>query len=265
MKLRKIGWARGGRTIILARNRPMFRPPARSTTAAFTLIELLVVISIIVILMGLAFPVFQSVQNSARKTQAKNDLVQMVTAVNAFYTEYGKYPVNVSDSTKDAYFGTVNETAPTGSISYTNNDVLIDVLRNNTTSVANGTAGTNVVGTLNPRGVAYLDVRAVASNAKPVSGVIPNGATGFTAPLAIGVWYDPWGSPYKILIDTTYDNNLTNPYTDTPGGTMLTTGVVSWSWGMNGKLGGGAAASGFTKESGSANNFTGSGDVISWR
>ena len=59
---------------------------------AFTLIELLVVIVIIAVLMGLAFPVFQGVQNQAKKAQAKNDLIQIVTAVNAFYTEYGKYP-----------------------------------------------------------------------------------------------------------------------------------------------------------------------------
>ncbi|MDQ3314524.1 MAG: hypothetical protein M3505_07835, partial [Verrucomicrobiota bacterium] len=61
-------------------------------SAAFTLIELFVVMATIGILLGLAFPAFTSVQNSTRKTQAKNDLVQIVTAVNAFYTEYGKYP-----------------------------------------------------------------------------------------------------------------------------------------------------------------------------
>src|SRR3954465_4016986 len=69
----------------------------RSRREGFTLIELLVVVVIIAVLMGLAFPVFQSVQNSAKKTQAKNDLVQMVTAVNAFYTEYGKYPTTAAN------------------------------------------------------------------------------------------------------------------------------------------------------------------------
>ena len=52
---------------------------------AFTLIELLVVITIIVILMGLLFPAFRGVQDQAKRTQAKNDLTQIVTAVNAFY------------------------------------------------------------------------------------------------------------------------------------------------------------------------------------
>src|SRR3954467_11448096 len=60
--------------------------------AAFTLIELLVVISIIMVLMGLLFPAFRGAQDQAKKVQAKNDLTQIVTAVNAFYTEYGRYP-----------------------------------------------------------------------------------------------------------------------------------------------------------------------------
>ena len=58
------------------------RPPARYSRA-FTLIELLVVIAIIAILVGLLFPAFKAVQNQARETQAKNDLTQIVNAVNA--------------------------------------------------------------------------------------------------------------------------------------------------------------------------------------
>ena len=69
------------------------RSPSRYTRA-FTLIELLVVIAIIAILVGLLFPAFKAVQNQARQTQAKNDLTQIVNAVNAFYTDYGKYPLS---------------------------------------------------------------------------------------------------------------------------------------------------------------------------
>ena len=90
-------------------------------TAAFTLIELLVVIAIIAILIGLLFPAFKAVQDQAKKTQAKNDLTQIVNAVNAFYTEYGKYPVS-SSITTDAYFG--SGTPPLGSTSGGTNDVL---------------------------------------------------------------------------------------------------------------------------------------------
>ncbi len=66
---------------------PMQKSPDRSY--AFTLIELLVVISIIAILIGLLFPAFRAVQNQAKQTQAKNDLTQIVNAVNAYYTDYG--------------------------------------------------------------------------------------------------------------------------------------------------------------------------------
>ena len=48
--------------------------------------------------MGLLFPAFRGVQDQAKKTQSKNDLTQIVTAVNAFYTEYGKYPIPSSFS-----------------------------------------------------------------------------------------------------------------------------------------------------------------------
>ena len=62
----------------------------RSTPlAGFTLIEITVVILIIVILMGFIFTAGQNVLDRSRKVQAKNDETQIVTAVNAYYTEYG--------------------------------------------------------------------------------------------------------------------------------------------------------------------------------
>lgn len=63
--------------------------PERS---AFTLIELLIVIAIIGILMSLLFPAVNSAIDAARKAQAKNDAVQIATAVIGYETEYGKLP-----------------------------------------------------------------------------------------------------------------------------------------------------------------------------
>src|SRR5207302_3608242 len=65
----------------------------RAAGAAFTLIEMTVVILIIAILAGLIFTAGSSAIDHARKVQAKNDVTQIVTAVNGFYTEYGRYPV----------------------------------------------------------------------------------------------------------------------------------------------------------------------------
>jgi len=58
----------------------------------FTLIELLVVVLIIGILMALLFPAIASVLDSGKKAQAKNDVVQLATAVVAYEAEYGRLP-----------------------------------------------------------------------------------------------------------------------------------------------------------------------------
>jgi prepilin-type N-terminal cleavage/methylation domain-containing protein len=199
---------------------------------AFTLIELLVVIAIIAILIGLLFPAFRAVQDQAKRTQAKNDLTQIVNAVNGYYTEYGKYPVNVpAGNTTDAYFG--GGTVPLGATSYGNNDVLFDVLRNNTDP-----SGPNLatVTLLNPRQIVFISPPYVKDPANPRSGI---GTPAGTGPRQ---FFDPWGSPYKADIDTSYNNQLTNPYTaDTGAGPgTVATGVIAWSLGKDGLGGSGA-------------------------
>jgi prepilin-type N-terminal cleavage/methylation domain-containing protein len=68
------------------------RSGSQSSNRAFTLIELLVVIAIIAILAGLLFPAGQSALNSAKKTTAKNQVIQIATAITAYETEYGRLP-----------------------------------------------------------------------------------------------------------------------------------------------------------------------------
>ena len=228
---------------------------------AFTLVELIVVILIIGVLASFLFPVFQGILNQAKKTHAKNDVTQIVTAVNAYYTEYGKYPNDATSSASvDIFYGT--GTAPSGVTVTATNDKVIDVLSNNTTSTSTAGSGGNLVATLNPRGIVFITVPFVKSTTRPMSGVIPAGSAG------AGVWYDPWGSPYNVLIDGGYDNQLTNPYTANTGagpGT-LRIGICAWSFGKNGARGGGPAAnSSFASESGTANSYNNSSDVISWQ
>src|SRR5260370_25228722 len=97
----------------------------REHDSAFTLIELLVVMTLIAILVGIGVRAFTSVMNQARKTQAKNEEQQIVAAVNAYYTEYGKYPIAASGA--DVTFTGITAGTSSGS----SNGAMIDVLRNN--------------------------------------------------------------------------------------------------------------------------------------
>src|ERR1700686_5060813 len=119
------------------------RLPSRN---AFTLIELLIVISIIIILMGLLFPAFRGAQDQAKKVQAKNDLTQIVTAVNAYYTEYGKYPPVATDD--DA--------------AITNNAELFNILRGLSSGTANDA---------NPRQIVFITLPDVKDPNNPRSGI----------------------------------------------------------------------------------------------
>ena len=216
---------------------------------AFTLIELLVVTAIIAILIGLLFPAFKAVQNQARQTQAKNDLTQIVNAVNAFYTDYGKYPIATSGA--DVIYG------PGG----TANNALFKELQGCPTSGAvPPTCSGN--STLNTRQIVFISPPAVKNPASPRSGIATQAATVNCSPAAVGDYVDSWGTPYNVEIDGNYDNQITtNPYGNNNGAgpQPLTIGVIAWSVGLDGVLG--------TKTTGCAgdNIFTNSDDVISWQ
>jgi len=209
----------------------------REQTNAFTLIEILVVMTLIAILVGIGVPAFTSVMEQARKTQAKNEEQQIVAAVNAFYTEYGKYPLVTADTTL------------TGTSTPSNGDLFF------TLRAVSG--GVNLNNAVNTRAIVFIQQPVSKDQTTPRSGI----------QTASSVWYDPWGSPYNVEIDGDYSNQITtNPYTDQPGGQPLNNGVIAWSFGKNGRNGGGPAAAGFSSsEGGSLNNFFGSGDVISWQ
>jgi len=212
--------------------------------AAFTLAELLLVIVIIVILAGLTFPAFQGVLERAKKVQAKNELTQIVTAVNALYTEYGKYPLVTADTT----YG------PAGTSS-------ADLVYSPGAVPLGANLPVNGVPAINPRAIVFISPPDVKNAANPRSGI------GITT--GVGQWYDPWGTTYKVAIDGTYDNQIANPYgaSGGAGASPLYQGVIAWSLGKNGVLGGGLATdrTKFGDEPGSAGVFTNFGDGISWQ
>jgi type II secretory pathway pseudopilin PulG len=136
------------------------RNPGRS---GFTLIELTVVVLLIMILMGFVFTAGQGMFDRARKTQVKNDLTQIVTAVNAYYTEYGKYPMADIKQGFDTLYGD-----PNGS---NGNEDVFNVLR----AVA---SGVNAGDVLNPRKIIFFNANLPKNAANPRSGVAGQDTTG---------------------------------------------------------------------------------------
>jgi prepilin-type N-terminal cleavage/methylation domain-containing protein len=209
---------------------------------AFTLIELLVVIAIIAILVGLLFPAFKAVQNQARQTQAKNDLTQIVNAVNAFYTEYGKYPVS----------GTIEVTIGPGG-SPTTNETLFTELRACTAAAGSCPAAA----TINTRQIVFISPPDVKVSANPRSGIATQTVTVNGVSIPRGSYVDPWGTNYVVRIDGDYNNQVANPYSQNAGATPnLQIGVVALSLGLDQAGGVGSA---------DKNASTAADDVISWQ
>jgi prepilin-type N-terminal cleavage/methylation domain-containing protein len=231
------------------------------TRSGFTLIELLTVIAIIAILMGLLLPALNSAKNAAKKTQAKNDLTQLVTAVKQFYTDYGVYPVDPTlaqnNPTKDLqYYSGAN---PGG----TSNADVVNVLRA-ATSNGNGiplSSGASTSISLNPRMQIYLDVPYCKDMNNPKTGL----GNGNGSPATInGAWYDPWGVPYFVAIDSTYDGYTQvrsqfsykdlNYSTDANSQNAVQTGCIGASYGGDHQIG-----------NAGNDNYIGSDDVLSWQ
>lgn len=144
--------------------------PLSPRKSAFTLIELLIVIAIIGILMSLLFPAVNSAIDAARKAQAKNDVVQIATAITAYETEYGRLPGTGAN----------------------------DVTQNIDTTLVETLAGISTNN--NPRRIVFLEVQARKPDIVGKGGKSGTNSSGFV---------DPWGGQYVIRLDLDYDNSMT--------------------------------------------------------
>ncbi len=174
---------------------------AMKNSRGFTLIEVLVVIAIIAVLMGLLFPAYQGVMERAKKVQAKNDLTQIVTAVNAYYTEYGKYPL--PDSSQG--FGEDFSYSYDGTGTPPNSDLMKTLMGNDATA--------------NPRNIVFLSPKTATTAG--AYGVQPVGSA------QAGLFLDPWNRGYAIVIDSDYNNIVRERGT----GIELKQGAIAWSLG----------------------------------
>jgi type IV pilus assembly protein PilA len=227
---------------------------AAKSEGGFTLIELLIVITIIAILAGFLFPVFTGAQRQAKKVQAKNDMMQLVTAVTGYYTDYGKYPLADIKQGCDTLLGDRNGNY--------DNAFVVNVLR----SIAD--SDWNASNALNSRQVVYLQGTEAKDSTNPKSGFATQAATSSNgSPIKKGAFVDPWGNEYMLFIDGDYDgwtmdyirySDLTYgaQRTSTCAGTWWSVSVNAFgaSWGEDGKQG----------KNGDG-KYRGSDDVLTWQ
>lgn len=174
----------------------------------------------VLILAALLFPAAPMCPISPR-AQAKNDAMQLITAIKAYDTEYGRLPLT------NLHHAFIDETSQAH---------LLRVLR-------------ALDHTANPRRVVFFETRdavlkrhwwfqqpSYGAGLHPTSGAL----------------LDPWGQPYRIVLDSDYDRKIQSPYQDDK---EISAYVIVWSIGKDGVQG----------SVGKKNILKESDDVVSWR
>jgi general secretion pathway protein G len=77
------------------------------STRGFTLMELLVVMSLIVLLTSIGLMAYKTSVQRGREAVLKEDLYRMRDAIDQFYVDKGKYPVDLSELVSAGYLRTV--------------------------------------------------------------------------------------------------------------------------------------------------------------
>ena len=199
------------------------RSPRAEIRTGFTLVELLVVIAIIAILAGMLVPVLSVAKKKAQIKQAQIQISQILTAIRSYESTYNSFPISREAITS---IGTYNASLPDGMkedftcgtykvqcagvstpgalkspsgsfpvishCSYQTNNAEVMAILMDLETYANGTPTVNKGHIKNPQRTALLNAKTVGDAVSPGIGVD-------------GVYRDPWGNPYIISFDLSYD------------------------------------------------------------
>lgn len=179
--------------------------PKKYRKSGFTLVELLVVILIIVTLASMGFVVTKSALKSAAVTKAKKVTVDLAMAIENFQTDHnGVLPIMDPPASGDARIKTDG-----------GNDLMAILINKEKAPISDR---------VNQSGKSYFAAQEVQARN---DGLYINGDE-------IGL-FDPWKSPYYVVMDTDFDDQVADP--TAPDRRTVRKKVITFSLGPDGKGG----------------------------
>ncbi|MEN8865148.1 MAG: prepilin-type N-terminal cleavage/methylation domain-containing protein [Akkermansiaceae bacterium] len=181
-----------------------------SKRRGFTLVELLVVIAIIAVLASLGFSMYNKAIQQTKKTEARQCLVQLVQASDAFFEEYQALPMA--------------STSPIDAEQVTDNQLMAPLL------------GLNSAQDENPKGLTFFEWKQAKGTGNSAVGGLER--TQNRAEL-LGPWFNPSKSDryYRLMFNYDYDNQLREP--QALGNEIIwDRRVIAYHMGKDGKIGG---------------------------